>query len=106
MFRRNIITTTILLSSIFILGCSSAPTTADLMRQEARSLQNQVDLKKSLARDLSKGKKMISEGQSTVNQANDMLQKGNVRIAEGEKLVDETKRIYTENFPNSQIEFQ
>ena len=92
--------------ALAMAACSSQPTTSELMRNEAKSLQAKVDLQKSLARDLEKGKKLIAEGQESLNEGNTLVQKGNNKVAEGTKMVEEAKRIYKEQFPESQIELK
>lgn len=92
--------------ALAMAGCASEPSTAELMRNEAKSLQAKVDLQKSLARDLEKGKKLIADGQESITEGNELVEKGNNKVAEGSKLVEEAKRIYKEQFPESQIELK
>lgn len=96
----------VLLAGLALVACSSQPTTADLMRQEAKSLEQQVALKNSLAKDLEKGKKLVADGESKVKEGNKILEKGNAQVAEGTKLIEDAKRIYQEKFPESKIEFK
>lgn len=96
----------LLIAGLGLVACSSQPTTEDLMRQEAKTLEQQVELQKSLARNLEKGKKMIADGQDKVKEGNKIIEKGNTQVSEGTKLVEDSKRIYQEKFPNSAVKFE
>ncbi|GGW52036.1 hypothetical protein [Alishewanella tabrizica] len=96
-----------------VIGCSSKPTTADLMRSHATDAQTQVDLKKQLAKDWEKGTKLVSSGERKVSdgqkrirnaerdleRARKQVETGNKEIAEGSKLVADSERVFKETFP-------
>jgi len=96
-----------------VTGCSSKPTTADLMRGHATDAQAQVDLKKQLAKDWEKGTKLVSSGERKVSdgqkrirnaerdleRARKQVETGNQEIAEGSKLVADSERVFKETFP-------
>jgi hypothetical protein len=100
-------------------GCSSGGgyTTADVMRGHAKEDQSQVDLQNQIAKDWEKGAKMVSTGEARVKDGQTLIQKaendgvtgraevekGNNEIAEGNRLMQESKRRYSELFPNLEL---
>lgn len=96
-----------------LTGCASNQTTADLMREDASTGQAQVDLKKQIAKDWEKGKKLIATGENRVEdgekqvksaegnleQGQEKIQRGRREIAEGEKLILESERTFRKDYP-------
>lgn len=96
-----------------LTGCAGNQTTGDLMRDDARTGQTQVDLKKQIAKDWENGKKLIATGENRVEdgekqvksaernleQGQDEIQRGRREIAEGEKLVLESERTFRQDYP-------
>jgi septal ring factor EnvC (AmiA/AmiB activator) len=101
-----------------LAGCTSKPTTADLMRQHATDVQSQVDLKNQAARDWEKGTKLVATGDKRVKDGEkrvksaerdlkngqDDIARGQREISDGQKLINESEKIFRENFPELEIE--
>ncbi|MEO8419316.1 MAG: hypothetical protein ABI475_11395 [Methylophilaceae bacterium] len=102
---------------ITLAGCASTPNTADIMRAHAADAQDQVDLKNQLAKDWSRGAKMVQSGEKRVKNGekkvksaeNDLkdgqaqVEQGNQEIAEGRKLMQESEQHFHENFPKLEL---
>ena len=101
-------------SLVSVTGCSSKPTTADLMRGHATDAQAQVDLKKQLANDWERGTKLVSSGEKKVSdgerrirnaerdlqRARKLVETGNQEILDGKKLVSESEALFKQSFPD------
>lgn len=100
-------------SAMTVTGCSSKPTTADLMRGHASEAQAQVDLKNQLAKDWERGTSLVSSGERKVSdgekrvraaerdleRAKRQITQGNKEIADGKKLVTESETRFKQAFP-------
>lgn len=100
-----------------LVGCTSAPTTGDRMRTHAAVVQDQVDLKKELAKDWDRGTNLVQSGEKRVKggekkitsaerdlkEGRDQVERGNQEIAEGRKLMQESKRRFHETFPDLEL---
>lgn len=88
-----------------LASCAGQPSTSDILNGQADSLQKKVDLKRSLAKDLEKGKKLIEEGKERAEDGKKSLEKGNQQIADGSKMIENAKKIYSEQFPGEELKF-
>lgn len=108
----------VILSFVFLAaGCSSKPSTADMMRGHATELNEQVQLKKQLAKDWETGNKMIRDNEKAIRQAErdeakaqrDLKQAQNAQkkareqLAAGTQLKLESERQFSELFPASAL---
>lgn len=100
-------------TTMTVTGCSSKPTTADLMRGQASEAQAQVDLKNQLANDWERGTKLVASGERKVSdgekriraaerdleRARKLINDGNKEIADGKRLVTNSERQFEQAFP-------
>lgn len=92
--QKTRILTVAALSSIMLIGagCSSQPTTADLMRDYAAEQNAEVKLKKELAKDWEKGNKLIATGEKRVDRAEKDIRKAEKQIRDARKAMEKGKR--------------
>ncbi len=102
--NKLILLTIVTISMTLLGGCASEPTTADILKQSANDAQKKVDLQKSLAKDIEKGKKLIEAGQERIKDGQKDVEKGNKEVSEGTALVENSKKILKEQFPELNIE--
>jgi uncharacterized phage infection (PIP) family protein YhgE len=100
-----------------LTGCSSQPSTADLMRAHADAAQANVDLRTQLASDwdrgselIRNGEKRVEKGEKQISSAEENLKKGNEQVAqgrnevtEGQKLIQESEQKFRELFPTLEL---
>ncbi|MBN1474887.1 MAG: hypothetical protein JW914_09745 [Syntrophaceae bacterium] len=117
--RKSLVASVISISlCLFALaGCESKPTTADLMKQHATEVKEQVDLINQLAKDwengaklVATGEKLVKDGETLVKSAErdlekgqDDIKRGRSEIAEGQRLIDMSEKKFQENFPGLDI---
>ena len=96
-----------------LVGCSSQPSTADLMRAHADDAQARADLRKQFAKDwdrgsdlirsgekrVEKGEKQITSAEQDLKDGNEKVAQGKNEIAEGKKLMQESEQLFREHFP-------
>ena len=95
-------------------GCAAPndpPTPADYMRGHAATLQSEVDLKDSLAKDWDRGAHLIKTGEKRVKVGEEQMAKGkenieigNQEILEGKMLIENSERTFRESFPGLKLE--
>ena len=114
-----------------LAGCSSQPTTADLMRGQAEEAKAVAKVRDQLADNWESGKSLvaagekqivsgenlvndgesnIAKGQALIDKGNGQIKKGKARIASGNKqvskgrqMVDESLESYRKSFPENAV---
>lgn len=95
-----------------IAGCAATePTKADYMRAHAAALQSEVDLRDNLARDWDRGARLVTSGEKRIQTGEEQIAKGkenieigNQEILEGRMLMENSERVFKENFPGLKLE--
>lgn len=115
MSKAKVVSGLVISSCLIVLaGCTSKPTTGDLMRQHATDVQAQADLKNQLSKDWEKGTKLVATGEKRakdgetrvkaaereLKRGQDDIERGKREIAEGQKLINESENKFQEIFPD------
>lgn len=120
MFRPLTYCATILATAL-VAGCastSSEPTFADAMRGYSDEAQQEVELKRELAKRWERGNKLeqtgeqrvaraedqIEQAEQSISKARDAIKAGNQEIAEGRELKAESERRFRARFPELSLE--
>ncbi|GGC91346.1 hypothetical protein [Halopseudomonas salina] len=103
--------------ALFVTGCSTSPTTSDLMRDHAAELSDQVILKRQIAKDWDTGNKMIIDGEKAVKRADRAvrraerelsraqadLENAQNQISEGAQLKFDSEQRFRTHFPDDSL---
>lgn len=81
-------------------GCAGTQDKGDFMRQHASNEQGVADLQKKLAKDWTRGSKLVVSGEKRVKNGQQELERGRREIAEGKMLMKESESIFHENYPH------
>ncbi len=106
------------LAVTLLAGCSSKPSTADLMRSHATEGQSLANLKTQLAKDWETGQALIESGEDDVKsgekkvkaakkdlkKGNDQIERGNENVTKGSKMMREAEQRFREAFPDLTLE--
>ncbi|QQK65689.1 hypothetical protein F8A90_17420 [Cobetia sp. cqz5-12] len=130
--RHNLVPTAAVAISLALLaGCSSQPSTADLMRGQAEEAKAVAKVRDQLADQWEEGKSLVAagekqivsgedlvddgeanvrKGQALIEKGNKQIKKGKARItsgnkqvAQGRKMVDESLSTYRQSFPEQSV---
>lgn len=130
--RHNLAPTAAVAISLALLaGCSSQPSTADLMRGQAEEAKAVAQVRDQLADQWEEGKSLVAagekqivsgedlvddgeanirKGQALIEKGNKQIKKGkgritsgNKQVAQGRKMVDESLSTYRQSFPEQSV---
>lgn len=87
--------------TLFVSGCASTQTRADMMRGYANDTQAEADMKRRLATDWDRGQALIVSGNQKIADAEKMLDAGKRELSDGRRLVRDSEREFNETYPNS-----
>lgn len=97
----------LVLVSILVAGCASAPTKGDTMlargeaAQELAKKWNDGNKLFIEGEELKlKGQKKLKDGQKMVKEGEDMLEEADVMISEGKHMMKTSEKAYSDKFPN------
>jgi hypothetical protein len=88
---------------VSLAACAGKHDKGDFMRQHASDKQEVVDLQKKLAKDWTRGSKLVVSGEKRVKSGQQELDRGRQEITEGKKLMQDSERIFRENYPNHNL---
>lgn len=110
----------VVLGAAIITGCASepaAPTVADRMRGHAAEVQQEADLKGSLAKQWERGSKLVATGSRRVEEgeqrlqaakreqekAREQIERGRSEMREGRELVEDAEQRFQQQFPGLEL---
>jgi len=118
MYDLKMITTTVVMMSVFVGCASKAPTTGDFMRmhaaeekatgvdqkQMAKEWDKGSSLKASGVKLVKHGENLIKSGEKDIATGKQEIEQGNKDMVEGEKLMEASKQKFQETYPGQKLD--